>query len=254
MGKILGSWINFLISAICFFSTIIISSSSQLEDIHKTVRLGKLVAAVNESLHDTIDASIPDMSKVYHEGNLCPFRRKIISKMAKSQDIEIMIVGGSVTYGADLKDRLNQRWSHRFEQIMNSGWYDGKIKINNKGVGACNIDVWIDRVPEFKSADLIIVDLSVNDQGFDLQALPHLYHSFIQLIDALPNHPALLFHQAFRTAKYDHGDIQAHCPKLEDQGTCCNGYLYCKRWWDMQDFVAIPLSQYRVPFISFRMV
>ncbi len=32
------------------------------------------------------------------------------------------------------------------------------------GVGACNIDVWIDRVQEFKSADMVIIDLSVNDQ------------------------------------------------------------------------------------------
>ena len=57
-----------------------------------------------------------------------------------------------------------ERWSTRFTDILSSGWYDGKIVVRNMGVGACNIDVWIDRVHEFKNADMVIVDLSVNDQ------------------------------------------------------------------------------------------
>lgn len=171
--------------------------------------------------------------------------------MAKAQPIKILIVGGSVTYGADLPNRMQQRWSTYFTQIFNSGWYSGHFDIVNIGVGACNVDVWIDRVNEMANADLVIVDLSVNDQGFELQALPHLYHTFIQLIDNLPNHPALLFHQAFRTANRDTREL-GHCPAKNSQGTCCNGFLFCKRWWDMQDFVAIPLTRLGVPFVSYR--
>ena len=47
-----------------------------------------------------------ELNRVYHGGNACPFRRVVLSKMAKSEQIEIVIVGGSVTYGADLRDRL----------------------------------------------------------------------------------------------------------------------------------------------------
>ena len=59
--------------------------------------------------------------------------------MQKSEIIDIIIIGGSVTYGADLPDRMKQRWSTKFTEIMNSGWYDGKFNIKNLGVGACNI-------------------------------------------------------------------------------------------------------------------
>lgn len=174
-----------------------------------------------------------------------------MSKLKRMERIKILIIGGSVTYGADLPDRLKQRWSKKFIDVMNSGWYKGYFDIQNLGVGACNIDVWIYRVNEMKDADLIIVDLSPNDQGFDLQALPHLYNTFIQLVDSLPNHPALFFHEAFRTGAYDLKEYN-HCKNKLDQGTCCNGFIYCKRWYEMQDFVAIALSKYSIPYISYR--
>lgn len=87
------------------------------------------------------------------------------------------------------------------------------------------------KVPEVKNADLVIVDLSVNDQGFPLQSLPYLYETFIQLIDKQDNHPAIMFNYAFRTAKYDKKDIGYHCAD-HGNGECCNGYVYCKRYYD----------------------
>lgn len=218
---------------------------------HINSHLGKFVSSINVSIDSVVDAKLHDLSRVYHSGNICPFRRTVIDKMVKSEKIKIVIAGGSVTYGADLKNRLQERWSTYFSELMNSGWYAGQFEIVNIGVGACNIDVWLLKVGMFKDADLVIMDLSVNDQGFDLQALPHLYHTFIQLVDALPNHPALLFHQAFRTGLRDPQEF-GHCPIKEYQGTCCNGFLWCKRWWDMQDFVAIPLTRFGVPFVSYR--
>ena len=244
-----------LISAVLFVHTIAgskFATSRRLQhENHMNAHVGKLVAAINTSIDAVVDAKLHDLSKVYHSGNICPFKRKVSSKMMKSEKVKILIVGGSVTYGADLRNRMQERWSTYFTELMNSGWYGGQIEVVNIGVGACNIDVWIDRVHMMKDADLVIVDLSVNDQGFDLQALPHLYRTFIQLIDALPNHPALLFHQAFRTGQRDPREF-GHCPDKNYQGTCCNGFIWCKRWWDMQDFVAVPLQRFAVPFVSYR--
>jgi len=47
-----------------------------------------------------------ELFRVYHTGNACPFKRSVLSKIAKSETVEIIIVGGSVTYGADLRDRM----------------------------------------------------------------------------------------------------------------------------------------------------
>jgi len=218
---------------------------------HIHAHLGKFVSAINASIDDVVDAKLHDMSKVYHTGNICPFRRTVVSKMAKTEKIKIVIVGGSVTYGAELRDRMNQRWSAYFTELMNSGWYQGQFEVVNIGVGACNIDVWIDKVSMVRDADLVIMDLSVNDQGFDLQALPHLYAAFIQLVDAQDNHPAFLFHQAFRTGLRDPREF-GHCPIREYQGSCCNGFLWCKRWWDMQDFVTLTLARFSIPYVSYR--
>jgi hypothetical protein len=172
--------------------------------------------------------------------------------MAKGDKIVISLLGGSVTYGSDLKNRIEERWSTTFERLLNSGWYNGSFVVNNLGTGACNVDCWINRVRQFSNADLVLVDLSVNDQGFDLQVLPHLYTTLIQLLDGLPNHPALLFLYAFRTANFDADDLKGHCPNKYDQGVCCGGYTWCKKWYDMQDWVVIALKKYSVPFISYR--
>ena len=41
--------------------------------------------------------------------------------MQAKKPIEIVIMGGSMTHGADLQNRLNDRWSAHFDKIMNSG-------------------------------------------------------------------------------------------------------------------------------------
>jgi hypothetical protein len=232
------------------------SAARKLTDAHNIdhphIHLGKLAAAINNTIDPIVDASLHDLLRVYHPGNPCPFKRKVMTKLGNGEKIKVLIVGGSVTYGAELPDRLNQRWSHYFTELLQSGWYAGGVDVVNIGVGACNVDVWMYKVNQMTDADIVIVDLTVNDQGFDLQALPHLYRTFIQLIDELPNHPALLFHQAFRTAKHDFGDITKHCPAEHTYGTCCSGTFYCKRWWDMQDFVSIALNKLGVPFVSYR--
>lgn len=214
------------------------------------VNMTKLYEAIQVPIDDIVDASMENLMSVYHPGNLCPFRRKILSKMENNEPINIHILGGSVTVGADLRDPRNQRWSKSFEDIMNSGWYSNRINVHNQGIAACNVNIWVDMVSKFTGADLVIVDLSVNDQGFDLQALPHYYSTLIQQLDNLPNHPALLFMQAFRSAQKEPREVQGHCPN--DYTTCCDGVMFCKKWWEMQDFVAIALQKYHVPFVSYR--
>jgi hypothetical protein len=214
------------------------------------VRLHTFLEKLNMTLDPVVDATVDQMAAVYHQGNLCPFKKRIFDKMARGETIKVVIVGGSVTYGAELKDRLRQRWSYLFTEILTSEWYTGGFDINNIGVGACNIDVWIYKVKDLKSADMVIVDLSPNDQGFNLQALPLLYETFIQLVDELPNHPAIYFNQAFRGAKLDKNDINIHCPT--DYISCCDGEMFCHRWYEMQDFVAITLRKFGIPFVSYR--
>lgn len=217
------------------------------------VNMHLLVTKIGEALEDppVVDRDIKEMTKAYHRGNLCPFKRSVAMKMLRKETIEVVIVGGSVTYGADLGDRMKERWSNKFTEIITSGWYSGTINVQNIGVGACNLDVWIDKVNEVRDADMVIIDLSVNDQGFDLQGLPLLYQTFLQLVDDMPRHPAILVHYAFRTGKDNRAEY-GHCPDVRDQGMCCNGYLWCRRWWDMQDFAAVTFNKFKIPFISFR--
>lgn len=214
------------------------------------VNMTKLYEAINVPIDSVVDASMESLISVFQPGNLCPFRRNILSKMERNEPINIHILGGSVTVGADLRDPRNQRWSKSFEDTMNSGWYSNRINVHNQAIAACNVNIWVNMVSKFKDADMVIVDLSVNDQGFELQALPHYYTTLIQQLDNLPNHPALLFMQAFRSAQKDPNEVQKHCPA--DYTSCCDGVMFCRRWWEMHDFVAIALKKYRIPFVSYR--
>lgn len=233
--------------------TTVSSTDSSLSGHNNMINMTQFFTRINQTLDSIVDATLDHMNEVYHAGNLCPFKHKVASKLHRGESLVIQLLGGSVTYGADLRDRMKERWSYSFTEIMNSGWYKGnKIEVYNEALAACNVDVWINMVSKFKRADLVIVDLSVNDQGFDLQSLPMLYHSLIQQLDNLPNHPAIMFHYAFRAAK-DMKDINGHCPGQENYITCCGGAeIFCKKWWCMQDYVAITLQKFRVPFISYR--
>jgi hypothetical protein len=46
-------------------------------------------------------------------------------------------------YGADLKDRLGQRWSNSFTEILNSGWYKGTFEVSNIGVGGMYVCMYV---------------------------------------------------------------------------------------------------------------
>lgn len=170
----------------------------------------------------------------------------------KSEPVEVYIIGGSVTFGSELKDTASQRWSTKFKKNLNNGWINSSINIHNIAVPACRVESWLHKVNEVRHADLVIVDLSVNDQGLKLKELPHLYRAFIQLITDLPNHPAIYFHQAYRTSNFDRSNLMKYCPNENEQAECCDGYLWCKRWWLMQDSVAKALKSFQIPFASYR--
>ena len=226
------------------------------EQLLRHVSLDDLLTSINQTIDDIVDKPIHELAKVYHSGNLCPFQRKVLSKMAHKETIFIEILGGSLTFGADLNNNTEDRWSHRFEQIMNSGWYGGYISVVNRGICACSIDCWLQQTNLFSNADLIIVDLSVNDQFFPMETLPKYYETLVQLLNSLTKQPALMFHQEFRTAGNKGEDLYKHRRDCPDQTAYIPSdrgpYYLCRRWWEMQDYVAQALNEYSVPFVSYR--
>jgi len=205
-------------------------------------------------LDSIVDANISAMHHVFHAGNPCPFQRKVMAKLQRRETVKIEILGGSSTFGADLKKKDEERWSNKLNVVMNGGWINSSnpFSIVNRAIPACNVDSWIYLLSRFKDADMVIVDLSVNDQGFDLPVLPLYYKTLIQLLDDLPNHPALLFVQMFRTSLQSKKEIDSVCPAEDKHGHCCNDIWWCKRWWDMQDYVTEALHKYKVPYVSYR--
>jgi hypothetical protein len=221
------------------------------------LKLNVLADAVNVPINLVVDADWNLLNNVNHQGNVCPFRRAVLSKLLNNETIKIVVVGGSMTYGAGLsnRDRERDRWSDKFSRYMNSdGWCNSKIEVDNIAIPATNVDVWIEQIrfTTAAAADLVIVDEQVNDQVFDLKALPHLYHTFISIIDNLPNHPAILFSQTFITAGSAFQDINKKCYRPGAWGACCEGYYWCKTMWEMQDFTEVALQHFEVPYISYR--
>lgn len=234
-----------------FTFTVLATATFGRSHLTRHANLTRLHQGIDVVLDAVVDANLSAMHHVFHPGNICPFQRKIMSKMGQGGTVNIEILGGSATIGADLPRREEQRWSTKVQSILNNGWYNGTFTVTNRAIPACNIDAWIYQTTRFKEADLVLVDLSVNDQGFDLPVLPHYYQTLVQLLGDLPNHPAIMFVQTFRKSK-DPKEIERMCPGAEKNGKCCETVWWCKKWWDMQDFVTVTLKRYRVPYISYR--
>jgi hypothetical protein len=221
------------------------------------VDMNRLHAELNNMIPGSaaVNFNLSAMHGVFKGGNICPFQRKLISKMQKGQRLVIEVLGGSATFGADLKKKEEERWTTRFQTVMNSGWYNGTggIAVVNRAIPACNVDAWIYQTSRFKDADMVIVDLSINDQGFDLPVLTLYYQTLVQLLDELPNHPAILFVQGFRTSLQSKKEVDSVCPDAEKHGSCCTPTVYwCRKWWDMQDYVTVSLRKLKVPYVSYR--
>lgn len=204
-------------------------AEEQLHFDSKMQLLAKVINTPTGDLH--IDADWNYLSKNLHNGNICPFYQKILPKILKSEHIRIVIVGGSMTYGADLPKRDKNKWSTLFHGILNSGWYSGTFEVHNIAIPATNVDTWTDKITSItigdstvgEVADIIIVDEQVNDQVFALEALPHLYHAFIKVLVDLPSHPAILFTQTFVTLGDAFNEIRKRCPRPDQWGGCCGG-------------------------------
>lgn len=198
------------------------------------------------------------MYSAYQTGNLCPFERKVVRKLLINSTVEIVVVGGSNTAGHDLEDSVNERWSTVFTNFINDA-IDASFNVDNIAVAAYDTNMWITSLHEkpFHTADLIILDLSINDQTVhDLSHLPSVYKNFIEELNKLPNHPAILSLQTFRTSNTSTDDINKHCPNPKHYGYCCgedsNRYWYCRRWWMQQDFTTPTLQNAGVQYVSYR--
>ena len=75
---------------------------------------------------NTFDAPLLNISEIYHGGDVCPFHNRLAAKLARRETVDVTVIGGSVAYGSDLGDIPEERWSHRLEDVLNSGWYEGE--------------------------------------------------------------------------------------------------------------------------------
>ena len=225
------------------------------------LRMSEFAQEISKPTGDAyIDADWQTLAKVLHNGNICPFHRKILPKIMRYENIRIVIVGGSMTYGANIPKKDTNKWSTVLYFMLNSGWYSGIIEVFNIAVPATSVEVWIDKIRMTEiadttvgdSADLIIVDLQVNDQVFKLEALPALYHAFIKVLDGLPSRPAVMFTQTFITLGNAFNEISRKCPLEGQWGDCCGGYYWCMSHWNMTDYVVPTLNLFGVPYISYR--
>ena len=225
------------------------------------LRMSDFAQEINKPTGDPyIDADWNTLEKVLHNGNICPFHRKILPKIVRYENIRIVIVGGSMTCGVNIPKKDTNKWSTVFYYMMNSGWYSGTFEVFNIAIPATSVEVWIDKIRMTEiagttvgeAADLIIVDEQVNDQVFKLEALPALYHAFIKVLDGLPSRPAVLFTQTFITLGNAFNEISRKCPLDGQWGSCCGGYYWCMSHWNMSDYVVPTLNLFGVPYISYR--
>lgn len=193
---------------------------------------------------------------VTNSANSCPFREKILLKMSRNEEINIVVVGGSLTQGLYLYNNSNNsKWSTILSNFLNNGWYSNKINVINIAIGAYSIGVWLHRFEEFfkYDADLIITDFTVNETRLDPTLLEKYYQTFIRSIETLPKSPALLFNLMFALA------FKSLAHERIDQGI--NGYtidlnqkdlVAYYRSWKISDISRAVLKYHNIPYTNFR--
>lgn len=142
------------------------------------------------------------LDSVISNTNPCPFRERVVQKLSKNQNIDILVLGGGNAYGSNLNNEsIKFRWSNLLEEYLNSGWYNGKFNIDNIAFPNANIDHWVGAVQSYKgNIDFIITDFVSNGSNnpFD-QKEKNSYIQFIHTINNLPSKPSILF---FNTLKF----------------------------------------------------
>jgi hypothetical protein len=89
---------------IIFILHILIQNSFQQRNSHH-IHVGKFLDSIDVEIDKIVDVSLLQLLNAYHNGNYCPFKKKVVSKMVEGEDIIIDVIGGSVTWGAELQNR-----------------------------------------------------------------------------------------------------------------------------------------------------
>lgn len=111
-----------------------ICSPLNIIDLEKYVKLHHVDKYVDEIISENPSPvnNRTLLNSVITAGNLCPFREKVLQKMSRNETINVLVVGGSLTLGGgSLPNRLENRWSNKLDQYLNSGWYSGKFNVIN---------------------------------------------------------------------------------------------------------------------------
>ena len=139
-------------------------------------------------------------------------------------------------------DTFNIAFPKKLEDFLQYQWKNTEIKVINIAEGGADEDTWLgklDQIMEF-DPDIILVESAVNDQcDYDEQDEQFEYvnrtsFSLLNLLMNLPQHPAVISVEFFRTAYKDEEDAESHCDEYVEELTSDPECFYCPQWWKPQ--------------------
>lgn len=182
-------------------------------------------------LYKPIDLTSEMLQRAFYNNTLsrkskCAWIHKMIIPVKEKRNVNVLVIGGSMTFGSELAAQQHP-WPYHLEKIFG----DDKFKVVNLAIPGAGVEYFVENnnwIPENKDANLIIIDLCVNDQSFDtnngedFEQLVSLYSHLIEKIYRTFDVPAILGVLSFRTANNNAYDKNLHCAN-EPPLQCCNG-------------------------------
>ena len=208
----------------------------------------KILNAIPVSGFEGVDFDRHTMKSVYHPADLCRLQSQTLIEGAA---FKVVIIGGSVPFGSEVEK------VERYSDVMQSWLNNASIAVDIQNIarGGCSSQCWLNRIdptatPELWNANMILVDLSVNDQSASPAEIQSEHFRLIRLLRSLPQQPEIAFIEELRVAKDVKADMEAHC--TENDRNEKHGFFWCGRWWDMQTHAVPVLDWLNVTYISYR--
>lgn len=234
-----------------------ICNKLNIDSLFRNINFTQLDLTVNQQLVNNLypmnDRQILD--SVVRNENPCPFREKVLQKMARKETIKIAVLGGSNTMGSGVTkpSKSQGRWSGILDRLLNSGWYKGNFEIYNLGRGGWSISSWNEDLIDVAHLhpDFIIGDFTVNDGARSEAVLNDHYDTFIKLIETFDNRPAMFFYITFHLCEKN-GETSAvknYIHKVSFKNSKLYGFY---PYWVIADFAKNVIEKYNVPYSSYR--
>jgi hypothetical protein len=169
---------------------------------------------------------------------------KLIKLEQHSHNLTVVVMGGSMTTGFVDGSRTGTRdlaFPRKLEQFMRHQWPASSLKVINIAQGGADENFWLgklDHVMEL-DPDVILVESAVNDQcAYDKQDekaefVNSTSFSLLSLLINLPQQPAVISVELFRTAFGNANDANRHC-RGQVQNTSDPRCYFCPQWWKPQ--------------------